>query len=138
MTTEAEAKTKWCPFARTGVLAGSGAVSVNRHVTDDMPNPQDRVIEDCTRCIGSACMMWRWNFAPENLAFRKVESIRRYDVSNSPKDHPPHPAILATLPAGEGWKLIKTEWDYDDNSGWYARWERPFDANRTGYCGLAK
>jgi hypothetical protein len=52
--TEDEAKTKWCPFVRTGLVAG---MAVNRHVAD-APGAIDGV-HDETRCIGSGCMMWR-------------------------------------------------------------------------------
>ena len=52
--TEDEAKTKWCPFVRTGLVAG---MAVNRHVAD-APKAVDGVYDE-TRCIGSACMMWR-------------------------------------------------------------------------------
>ena len=47
--TEDQAKTKWCPFVRTGLTAG---MAVNRHVAD-------YGVYDETRCIGSGCMMWR-------------------------------------------------------------------------------
>lgn len=54
---EQEAKTKWCPFARTALnewasinRAGTVAIEANRG-TD--------VIEE-TRCIASGCMAWRW------------------------------------------------------------------------------
>jgi hypothetical protein len=51
--TEDQAKTRWCPFVRTGLTAG---MSVNRHVAD-APGAMDGV-HDETRCIGSGCMMW--------------------------------------------------------------------------------
>lgn len=44
ITTEDEAKTKWCPMVKTV----SGVTGTNR----------DR--HQGTNCIGSACMMWRW------------------------------------------------------------------------------
>jgi hypothetical protein len=47
--TEQEAKTKWCPFVRAPHL---GTAGINRQV-DEQPTPQ-------ARCIGSACMGWRW------------------------------------------------------------------------------
>lgn len=51
--TEDEAKTKWCPFSRTGVHGGlNGAVSVNRHV-------DEQTVHDETRCLGPGCMAWR-------------------------------------------------------------------------------
>ncbi len=52
--TEDEAKTKWCPFVRTGLTAG---MAVNRHVAD-APKARDGVYDE-TRCIGSQCMAWR-------------------------------------------------------------------------------
>lgn len=49
LTTEEEAKTKWCPEVRTGLTAG---MAVNHHINGD--------VDEETRCIGSSCMMWRW------------------------------------------------------------------------------
>lgn len=51
--TEEEAKTKWCPMIRTGMVAG---MAVNHHV--DM-QPGGQGVYDETRCIASDCMMWR-------------------------------------------------------------------------------
>ena len=50
MITEDEAKTKWCPFARSIVSTGGGA---NRG-KDSGGSPPPHV-----NCIGSACMAWR-------------------------------------------------------------------------------
>ena len=48
MPLERIARTMWCPMVRTSVLTGAGAIAaVNRDIKDD-------------RCIGSDCMMWRW------------------------------------------------------------------------------
>lgn len=61
--TEEEAKTKWCPFARVGVrwmdsqaesLADLAAIAVNRGENADTRS----------RCLGSACMAWRWEPVP--------------------------------------------------------------------------
>lgn len=61
--TEEEAKTKWCPFARTAPIGEEGgtmsaAVSINRWAVDgdDKPNP----FGHSNHCIGPACMAWRW------------------------------------------------------------------------------
>lgn len=54
--TEAEAKTKWCPFARQldwdDNQAGGMPISANRHFDG---SPSMRCL-----CLGSACMAWRW------------------------------------------------------------------------------
>ena len=56
MTTEAEAKTKWCPFARIAhVNAPTGG---NRHYSGVGAEENLGLI---TRCIGSECMAWRWD-----------------------------------------------------------------------------
>jgi hypothetical protein len=52
--TKDEAKTKWCPMART-VDDAVKTVSVNR-----LPNWGGTPDPDCV-CIASACMMWRWD-----------------------------------------------------------------------------
>jgi len=58
--TEIQAKIEWCPFSRTGLLAGPGGVSVNRSV-DIRGGPYD--VTETTRCIGADCMAWRWSHA---------------------------------------------------------------------------
>lgn len=50
--TEEEAKTKWCPMVRTS----SGGLIGNR---DNAHDGQLTSFDDGSRCIGSACMMWR-------------------------------------------------------------------------------
>lgn len=72
--TEAEAKQKWCPFARgTLYMRGDGDEAqpinvlghgMNRVTTDD-PAINERigiVIEQTgiTRCLGTKCMAWNW------------------------------------------------------------------------------
>lgn len=58
MTTEKEAVTKWCPFARAAnvnkILSGVVAPAVNRIVNDHGG------VVSSTNCIGSHCMAWRW------------------------------------------------------------------------------
>lgn len=61
--TEEEAKTKWCPFARVLVESAeeetaSPVAGANRLETRGSGEPD---LEWKTpRCIGSACMAWRW------------------------------------------------------------------------------
>jgi hypothetical protein len=52
--TEEQAKTKWCPMVRGGL---------NVHTTwgsPREPGPEQRN-PAAARCIGSECMMWRWD-----------------------------------------------------------------------------
>jgi hypothetical protein len=47
LATEAEASGKWCPLSRVNVTGS------NRHKDGGLALEQ-------TRCVGSACMLWRW------------------------------------------------------------------------------
>ena len=51
--TEAEAKTKWCPFVRLGMMK-VGATINRAFMTAEQAETQAN-----TTCIGSACMAWR-------------------------------------------------------------------------------
>lgn len=50
--TEDEAKTKWCPHARVGVV--DSGMAINLMLMDDNSRRYEQ-------CIASACMMWVWN-----------------------------------------------------------------------------
>ena len=55
MLTEQEAKEKWCPQAIRPVVVSTGstaAVGANRN---------QHVLPLGTFCVGSECMVWRWN-----------------------------------------------------------------------------
>jgi hypothetical protein len=52
---EDEARTKWCPYARTSQADSSGN---RRHGGHGDPDP------DC-KCIASRCMAWRWSYDME-------------------------------------------------------------------------
>jgi len=53
LLTEAEARERWCPFARTYAVHETGAATHNRGYGKGKPEP------DCL-CLASACMAWRW------------------------------------------------------------------------------
>lgn len=57
--TEDEAKTKWCPSARSLPEGSEG--SGNRWPKNDDDTPNE--FADHNACIGSACMAWRWSGA---------------------------------------------------------------------------
>lgn len=59
MHTEEEAKTKWCPFARTATFETQSAVSESA-ATFNRPWSGSIAQEDCS-CIASECMAWRWD-----------------------------------------------------------------------------
>lgn len=52
--TEAEAKTKWCPFVRCGPYG------TNRLTPESMTGDQPLGVSPIGPCIGSACMAWIW------------------------------------------------------------------------------
>lgn len=56
MSTEVEAREKWCPMVRTGLTAG---MAVNHHV-GIIGSAHAGDVHEETRCVGSHCMMWRW------------------------------------------------------------------------------
>ena len=51
---EINAKSKWCPYSSTFRTSGGG--SYNRL--------KDNTIPPGTKCLGSACMKWRWSIIP--------------------------------------------------------------------------
>jgi hypothetical protein len=68
--TEEDAKTKWCPFSRAAFIMDKGdgtfdmpvgVSSLNRFM--DKGAPQLTNPPAC-RCLGSACMAWRWAVSP--------------------------------------------------------------------------
>lgn len=62
--TEAEAKTKWCPFVRqVAVTPGKreSAAIGNRFIDESLADGGSFHNPVHARCIGSDCMMWRWH-----------------------------------------------------------------------------
>jgi hypothetical protein len=65
--TEAEAKTKWCPFSRVaaGVLSRDGrtvAIESGQSVHNRIDvSPGTPTLPDGATCVASTCMAWRWD-----------------------------------------------------------------------------
>lgn len=70
--TEQEARTKWCPMARSS----DNGVSINR--TDDLTCKPDK---DCM-CIGSECMTWRWDEGRFETTLERPNPCRMEDGWN--------------------------------------------------------
>lgn len=59
--TEEQAKTKWCPFARTVEQWPEGPTYPRNRVADgEKLDTSAQKLVGC-QCIGSACMAWRWD-----------------------------------------------------------------------------
>lgn len=73
LLTEDEAKERWCPFARYAVVSKHVVSAAGNRFGDDVVpldmNPKQ------SRCIGSACMAWRWQ--PTGEGESKIEGIKR-------------------------------------------------------------
>lgn len=67
---EDEAKTKWCPFARVCVLGpdDDSMIGFNRIQRND-EDVNEFQTNGPMRCIGSACMAWRWLDTPKDEPF---------------------------------------------------------------------
>ncbi len=68
MTTEAEAKTKWCPMVRAVIQIGEvsdHAVALGTTNLDVNMTGRHGGNQTGAYCIGSDCMMWRWDGWPE-------------------------------------------------------------------------
>ena len=64
LMTEDEAKKKWCPMVRGATF---GVAFVNNRFEMRF-NPEDsRGGAEYVTCIGSACMMWRWDWSPGDV-----------------------------------------------------------------------
>jgi hypothetical protein len=67
VSSEKEARERWCPFARVFVSDCSEPAACNRYGSgEQFPN---------ARCIGSKCMAWRWVPDPDGI---KPNSGRGY------------------------------------------------------------
>ena len=60
--TEAEAKTKWCPMVRIGIHANQNH-SIVGNLFVPIEDASSVRLHKASRCIASACMMWRPKYA---------------------------------------------------------------------------
>ena len=54
MTTEVEAKEKWCPFIQVAIDGPGVRLATNRGHVVQNKDPVN------LKCVGSSCMAWRW------------------------------------------------------------------------------
>lgn len=122
MMTESEARTKWCPLARTPWALGreGEAAAVNRWVTTNAAGA-----DNCFAvCLGSACMAWRWHRMPPRKHCRCLNSRAKTEEHAGQK-----PAEAA------GWEFVPYNADGEDG---LAHWLEPEAQCRDrwrGYCG---
>lgn len=113
--TEAEAKSKWCPFAR--LVSGDetpGGATISRDTAAafnrvSVSNGDVVTTPHAAKCLGSACMAWRARGGPT-----------RIENASNP-DGPPE---------GDGWKPVPGQLRNID-------WVRDVPGQSVGYCGLA-
>lgn len=145
MLPEAEAKTKWCPFARVALHAGNGGATANRHPSDGSTSTiSPPAIEEETRCIGSACMAWRWR---DPAPTARAEECRFFFDDTEPTgpvvDEPQRPQDIPSH-----WEWEPEVWpDNDPEKADGGGWREPQAsvdaanaaerAKRRGFCGLA-
>lgn len=63
MLTEQEAAERWCPFVR--YRAAYDDTASNRWKQSAPADQPDALNPIACRCIGSACMAWRWESRPD-------------------------------------------------------------------------
>lgn len=73
MHTEAEARGKWCPFARYVAYAGEAAW--NRY----MDSGEQRILNPAPACcIASDCAAWRWEYPTNDPEARYTDEARGF------------------------------------------------------------
>ena len=77
--TEDEAKTKWCPFARSMVTIDGHADAAKTVKTGPIAVASANRFEGnlMALCVGSGCMAWRWEngYEPATLAHMRAADI---------------------------------------------------------------
>lgn len=130
--TEAQARNKWCPFARLAICPRPGEslgpfshpqiVTCNRVQTGLAPDAY--YAPTGSLCMASQCMAWHWS-DPE------IDTMENHSRTQAPE--------------GEGWVLSPTLNAKDVYAGTAPElpgrprtyvWERPVE-NRRGFCGMS-
>jgi hypothetical protein len=77
MWTETEARSRWCPFARSvrQIPVGGSQIAIMAHNRD---NPDGNI----PACIASSCMAWRW-LTPKVL--RDIDLVTSDVVEEKPR-----------------------------------------------------
>ena len=88
---EEEAKTKWCPHTRMVFGYDKGTTQpFNRFMCEDtkeVNKMQDAMNGTSgTKCVGSNCMMWVWDYTQEQIDFRHEQTNDKREKS-SPIGH---------------------------------------------------
>ena len=109
MLTEEEAKTKWCPFARSGNEAGCNRNGENGFAV-------------APHCIGSGCMAWRPVMHRETLRNYHDDLQVQVNFKAGDRDYP------------DGWQYGHTDKDRDGRK--FDQLHR-LTSKVGGYCGLA-
>ena len=71
--TEAEAKTKWCPMVRATYFDQAVGLWTGPANAQSMGKVGDLLYGG--KCIGSACMMWRWIYTPSPESERHGQTV---------------------------------------------------------------
>jgi hypothetical protein len=111
--TEAEARRKWCPFARDFEWFDEGPVTVNR--------TEAGAAGGGCKCLASDCMAWRWS--------GREHDIKWIEAAAPGESEPERPA---SVPAA--WEWVPPS-EVDQDAGF---WIEDFDewiARREGCCG---
>jgi len=78
--TEDQAKTKWCPFIQFATISGKGIAGVGTNRNEASSGDA----ELNTKCIGSACMAWRWVKTDTDYEFGTADNEGKMKVLQSP------------------------------------------------------
>lgn len=79
--TEAEARGKWCPFARSAAPI-SGYNAAGQQIYQLSAHNRDNPSGNIPACIASSCMAWRWE---TEKAICEIDMVSSEVVENKPR-----------------------------------------------------